>query len=132
MKAPQMDPEVIHAEIVDRVSGGHRDVFYDLFADQLSQKPSQDAWRELAEKDPKSWMQAMQTNANLVGYAQKTEHVEKRYDITELAKLLIAQKGRENARLVLEAMGAPTAILSLCDATVIEGKAEPADEPKTA
>lgn len=106
-----MDPKEIRKTIEMRVSSHDRSVFKPLLADALENAPTAKAWKKLAKTSVPRYVQSVQGLARLNGYADKTEHVVEKRDIKETVTLIVAQRGIEGARKMLEGAGLPLSLL---------------------
>lgn len=102
-----MDPKEIRKTIEMRVSSHDRSVFRPLLADALENAPTAKAWKKLAKTSVPRYVQSVQGLARLNGYADKTEHVVEKRDIKETVTLIVAQRGIEGARKMLQGAGLP-------------------------
>ena len=109
--APMLDPDEIRKTIQQRVSAHDREVFQPLLTTALDNAPTAKAWRKLAKNNVPRYVQSVQGLAKLNGYADKTEHVVEKRDLKQTVTLIVAQRGIEGAKKMLEGAGLPLSLL---------------------
>ena len=124
------DPEKVREILLQSIGNGSRAPFHELLADALENKPSADAWKELAEDKPDRYVHSVQGLARASGYADRTEHKVERRDIRETVTLIVNTKGRDAAQTMLESLGLPLTLLpneSPRDAITLDALPEPTE-----
>ena len=107
-----LSPEDVRKRLEERIARQDRGIFTDILADAIDAKPSKEAWHKMAEHNPERYVRSISNMAQVNGFTQKTEHIEKRLDLNDLANMLLTRYGPETAQEMLALHNLPANLIN--------------------
>ena len=131
-KYNKLPGKAVTKKLEERLARYDRGPFQSMLADALAVKPSLTAWRKLAARSPERYVAAVTQLAKPSGFGERSESIQVKANLSDLASTLVARHGEDKAGKMLSLFGLPAELAqNRAESTIIEAEATHVETEKT-